>query len=154
MLKKLMPVMAALICGIAMTVTGPVLAKGGHKHQSGAQLLGSKLNTDGKHELHKAAGHTVHAHVAKKKITKITVAGPKGDVAVTKYRSSKKMAALGQPGHNIVVNVSMNETAQVSTDYVGYAFTDPVTGDTYIYWFPADVIVDPYTGAVVYVAPV
>src|SRR6516225_9458057 len=103
MLKKLMPVMAALICGIAMTAAGPALAKGNHKHHSGAQLLGSKLNTDGKHELHKAAGHTVHAHVANKKIMKITVMGSKGEVAVTKYRSSKKMAALGLPSHNIVV---------------------------------------------------
>jgi hypothetical protein len=154
MLKRFMPVMAALICGIAITAAGSALAKGNHKHHSGAQLLGSKLNTDGKHELHKAAGHTVHAHVANKKLTKIGVTGPKGEVAVKKYRSSKKMADLSQPGRGVVVNVSMNETAQVSSDYVGYAFTDPVTGDTYIYWFPADVVYDPLTGAEVYVAPV
>jgi hypothetical protein len=144
--------MAAMICGIAMIAAGPAVAKGNHKHHSGAQLLGSKLGTDGKHELHKAAGHTVHAHVAHKKLQKLSVTGPKGEVAVKKYRSSKKMADSGQPGYGMIVNVSM-ETAQASSDYVGYAFTDPVTGDTYIYWFPADVIVDPYTGAEVYIAP-
>jgi hypothetical protein len=33
--------------------------------------------------------------------------------------------------------------------YIGYSFTDGV--DEYIYWFPADTVVDPLTGAVEYV---
>ena len=45
------------------------------------------------------------------------------------------------------------EIAQVASDYIGYAFTDPVTGDTYIYWYPADVVLDP-SGTEIYVSPV
>jgi len=33
--------------------------------------------------------------------------------------------------------------------YIGYAYTDGI--DEYIYWFPAEMVVDPYTGAVEYV---
>jgi hypothetical protein len=150
---RLLPAMTALVYSLILVGAGVAFAKGSHKHQAGLQLLGSKINTDGKHELHKVAGHTVHAQVSNKKIANVTVTGPKGDVAVKKYKSSKKMAAVGGSAHEYIVKVSTNEIAQLATDYIGYAFTDPVTLDTYIYWFPADVVVDP-SGAVVYVTPV
>lgn len=137
----------------SLVFAGAAVAKGGHKHHDGHQLLGSKINTDGKHELHKAGGHTVYAHVTKKKIAKVTVTGPKGEVAVKKYRSSKKLAALGGAAHQFIVKVSTAEVAQASGDYIGYAFVDPVTGDTYIYWFSAGDVLDP-SGAEVYMAPV
>src|SRR6516165_4297754 len=145
--------MTAMACSLMLVGAGVAFAKGSHKHQAGLQLLGSKINTDGKHEIHKVAGHTVHAHVSNKKIAKITVTGPKGDVAVKKYKSSKKMASLGGSAHEFIVKVAANQLAQVSRDYIGYAFTDPLTGDTYIYWVPADVVLDP-SGAEVYIAPV
>jgi hypothetical protein len=144
--------MTAMACSLMLVSAGVAFAKGSHKHQAGLQLLGSKINTDGKHEIHKVAGHTVHAHVSNKKIAKVTVTGPKGDVAVKKYKSSKKMASLGS-SHEFIVKISTNEIAQAASDYIGYAFTDPVTGDTYIYWYPADVVLDP-SGAEVYVSVV
>src|SRR6516162_9672927 len=128
--------MTAMACSLMLVSAGVAFAKASHKHQAGLQLLGSKINTDGKHEIHKVAGHTVHAHVSNKKIAKITVTGPKGDVAVKKYKSSKKMASLGGSAHEFIVKVAANQIAQASSDYIGYAFTDPVTGDTYIYWVP------------------
>jgi hypothetical protein len=142
--------MTAMACSLMLVSAGVAFAKGSHKHQAGLQLLGSKINTDGKHEIHKVAGHTVHAHVLNKKIAKVTVTGPKGDVAVKKYKSSKKMASLGS-SHEFIVKISTNEIAQAASDYIGYAFTDPVTGDTYIYWYPADVVLDP-SGAEIYVS--
>jgi hypothetical protein len=142
--------MTAMACSLMLVSAGVAFAKGSHKHQAGLQLLGSKINTDGKHEIHKVAGHTVHAHVSNKKIAKVTVTGPKGDVAVKKYKSSKKMASLGS-SHEFIVKISTNEIAQAASDYIGYAFTDPVTGDTYIYWYPADVVLDP-SGAEIYVS--
>ena len=144
--------MTAMACSLMLVSAGVAFAKGSHKHQAGLQLLGSKINIDGKHEIHKVAGHTVHAHVSNKKIAKVTVTGPKGDVAVKKYKSSKKMASLGS-SHEFIVKISTNEIAQAASDYIGYAFTDPVTGDTYIYWYPADVVLDP-SGAEVYVSAV
>jgi len=142
--------MTAMACSLMLVSAGVAFAKGSHKHQAGLQLLGSKINTDGKHEIHKVAGHTVYAHVSNKKIAKVTVTGPKGDVAVKKYKSSKKMASLGS-SHEFIVKISTNEIAQAASDYIGYAFTDPVTGDTYIYWYPADVVLDP-SGAEIYVS--
>jgi len=149
---KMWQFMTAMACSLMLVSAGVAFAKGSHKHQAGLQLLGSKINTDGKHEIHKVAGHTVHAHVSNKKIAKVTVTGPKGDVAVKKYKSSKKMASLGS-SHEFIVKISTNEIAQAASDYIGYAFTDPVTGDTYIYWYPADVVLDP-SGAEVYVSVV
>ena len=147
---KMWQFMTAVACSLMLVGAGVAFAKGSHKHQAGLQLLGGKLNTDGKHEIHKVAGHTVHAHVSNKKIAKVTVTGPKGDVAVKKYKSSKKMASLGS-SHEFIVKISTNEIAQAASDYIGYAFTDPVTGDTYIYWYPADVVLDP-SGAEIYVS--
>ena len=149
---KMWQFMTAMACSLMLVGAGVAFAKGSHKHQAGLQLLGSKINTDGKHEIHKVAGHTVQAHVSNKKIAKVTVTGPKGDVAVKKYKSSKKMASLGS-SHEFIVKISTNEIAQAASDYIGYAFTDPVTGDTYIYWYPADVVLDP-SGAEVYVSAV
>src|SRR5215470_17036714 len=69
-----------------------------HSHHAGHQLLGAKINTDGKHEIHKRGDHTIHAHVKGKKISHISVSHKtKGEVAVKKYKSKKKMVQLGGP---------------------------------------------------------
>ena len=150
--RKMWQFLTAMVCSLILASAGVAFAKGSHKHQAGLQLLGSKINTDGKHEIHKVAGHTVHAHVSNKKIARVTVTGPRGDVPVKKYKSSKNMASLGS-SHEFIVKISTSEIAQASSDYIGYAFTDPVTGDTYIYWYPADVVLDP-SGAEIYVSSV
>ena len=73
--------------------------------------------------------------------------------AVGAATRSKKMASLEGSTHHFDIKVSSDEIAQVDSGYIGYAFTDPVTGDTYIYWYPADVVLDP-SGAEIYVSPV
>jgi hypothetical protein len=135
-----------------VAIVGAAYAK--HQHHSGQQLLGSKINTNGKHDLHKVGEHTVSVHVENKKIAGVTVAHrTKGNVAVKKYKTSKKMA-LGNDfdiaiGDAELVQPASYRLAQVATVYIGYAFSDGI--DEYIYWFPADVIADPLTGAVEYV---
>jgi hypothetical protein len=71
----------ALIGAVAFISTS--FAK--HQHQDGQQLLGNKVNTTGKHDVHKVGEHTVFFHVENKKIARVTVAHrTKGNVAVKK----------------------------------------------------------------------
>jgi len=126
-----------------------------HNHNSGHQLLGNKLNTNGKHEIHKVGEHTVSVQVNNKKVAGVTVTHrTKGNVAVKKYKTSRKMAQgsdFDAPTESAgtLIQPAGYQMAQSATLYVGYSFSDGV--DEYIYWFPADVVVDPLTGAVEYV---
>jgi hypothetical protein len=126
-----------------------------HQHHPAHQLLGNKINTDGKHELHKRGDHTIHAHVKGKKISHISVTHKtKGEVAVKKYKSKKKMAQLGAPGFAAGATGSLVEpvsyqVAQTIVWTIGWAYND--AGEEYYYWFPEEMVVDPYTGAVEYV---
>jgi hypothetical protein len=132
---------------------GSAFAK--HQHHNGQQLIENKINTNGEHELHKAGEHTVKVKVANKKITGVTVTHrTKGNVAVKKYRTSKKMAQGSQfdvaiENAGSLIEPVAYQFAQAGIVYIGYAFSDGV--DEYIYWFPAEMIVDPFTGAVEYV---
>jgi hypothetical protein len=126
-----------------------------HQHHDGQQLLGNKINTTAKHDVHKVGEHTVSIHVENKKIARVTVAHrTKGNVAVKKYKTSKKMAQgyeLNVPNEDAgtLVQPASYQVAQSAIVYIGYAFSDGV--DEYIYWFPAEMVVDPFTGAVEYV---
>jgi hypothetical protein len=141
----------ALVGSIAFVGT----ASAKHNHNSGPQLLGNRLNTNGTHELHKVGEHTVSVHVQNKKVAGISVAHrTKGNVAVKKYKTNRKMAQ----GNNIdapmettgrLIQPAGYQLAQSAGVYIGYSFTDGV--DEYIYWFPADMVVDPLTGAIEYV---
>jgi hypothetical protein len=129
-----------------------------HEHHNGAQLLGSRIGSDGKHEIHKNGDYTVHAHVQGKKIAGVSVTHrTKGEVPVKKYKSSKKMV---QGDGYIPVAVETTGDLVQRTDYqvaqatvvdVGYSYIDPVTGVETIYWYPAVMVVDPLTGAVDYI---
>jgi hypothetical protein len=119
-----------------------------HQHHAAHVLLGNKLNTDGKHELHKHGEHTIHVHVAKGKVTNLTVTHrTKGNVAVKKFKTSKKVVQdegsmrVGEgigPRHVHLVAAGGTKVAQ-ATIYYGYAFFDGT--DWIIYWFPADYVV-------------
>jgi hypothetical protein len=141
----------ALIGAVAFISTA--FAK--HQHQDGQQLLGNKINTTGKHDVHKVGEHTVSIHVENKKIARVTVAHrTKGNVAVKKYKTSKKMAQgyeLNVPIEDAgtLLQPASYRVAQSGVVYIGYAFSDGI--DEYIYWFPAEMVVDPFTGAVEYV---
>ena len=131
----------------AMTVVTSAYAK--HQHHNAQQLLGDKINTNGKHDIHKVGDHTVSVQVQNKKISGVTVTHrTKGNVAVKKYKTSKKMAQAPLDDGALFHPVSY-QLAQVAAVYIGYAFSDGI--DEYIYWVPADVVIDPLTGAVEYV---
>ena len=144
----------ALISAFALVGT----AFAAHQHHDGKQFLGNKINTNGTHHLHKVGDHTVSVQVTNKKIAGVTVAHrTKGSLPVIKYRTSKKMVegtelnfetaatrtgSLAQPANYMVAQSG-------DLVWIGYAFSDGV--NEYIYWFPAEMIVDPYTGAVEYI---
>jgi hypothetical protein len=141
----------ALVGSVAFVGT----ASAKHNHNSGPQLLGSRLNTNGKHEIHKVGEHTIHVHVENKKIAGVSVTHrTKGNVAVKKYKTNRKMAQgndIDAPMETTgrLIQPAGYQLAQAAGVYIGYSFTDGV--DEYIYWFPADMVVDPLTGAIEYV---
>ena len=129
-------------------------ASAAHNHHNGLQLLGSRLSTNGKHEVHKVGEHTVHFHIENKKVAGVSVIHrTKGNVAVKKYKTTRKMAQgeIEAPAemNGSLVQPAGYQVAQTAGLYIGYSFSDGV--NEYIYWFPADVVVDPLTGAVEYV---
>jgi hypothetical protein len=147
------PLLSALALIGAVAFISTAFAK--HQHHEGQQLLGSKINTTGKHDVHRVGEHTVSIHVENKKIARVTVAHrTKGNVAVKKYKTSKKMAQgyeLDIPIEHAgtLVQPASYQVVQSAVVYIGYAFSDGI--DEYIYWFPAEMVVDPFTGAVEYV---
>jgi hypothetical protein len=139
----------------AVAFAGPAFAK--HNHNDGMKLLGNRIGTDGKHEIHKFGEHTVHVHVQNKKIARVTATHrTKGEVAVKKYKTSKKMV---EGDRYIDVAAETTDHLVQRTDFrvaqtivqVGYSVIDPVTGDEMIYWYPAEMVIDPLTGAVDYI---
>ncbi len=143
----------------SVAFAGSAFAAGKHNHNDGHKLLGDRINKDGKHELHKGAEHSVFVHVQGKKIAGVTATHKtKGELAVKKYKSKKKM--VQRDGFNQMAETDGGllqlvdfRVAQAPGDIVsvGYAVIDPVTGDEEIYWYLAEVVIDPYTGAVDYV---
>ncbi len=118
-------------------------------HHNGQQMLGEKIKTNGHHVLHKEGDFTASVEVENGKVAGLHVKRGKEDVAVKKYRSDKKMALAGQAR---VLNASYHLTQDqyLGTTFVGYSYIDEY-GVEQIYWFPADVIVDGVTGAIVFV---
>jgi hypothetical protein len=100
--------------------------------------------------------HSDHVHVKGKKIAHMTVTHKtKGEVPVRKFKTSKRLVqgdGVIQMGAETsgLVQPADYRVAQVVVD-VGYSYIDPVTGIETYYWYPAEMVVDPLTGAVDYV---
>jgi hypothetical protein len=134
---------------IVVLFAGVTLAKGKgkHNHHNGHQMLGDKLKKDGTHQIHKNGKHTVSAEVKNGKVAGVHVKhDTKGDVAVKKYKTKKKMASIDTPPSPTIPTGDTD----LGTTYIGYSFTDD-DGNEEIYWFPYEVILDGDTGAVEYV---
>ena len=127
-------VLISLVASIAVLVAGGVaLAKNQH-HNNGHNLLGAKLNQDGKHEIDKAGNATVTAEVRGKKVVNMSA----GSLPVQKVKSKKKMA--GFENIRVATNGEIQLAQVVETYYYGYCFDTGL--DVYCYWYPAaDVIV-------------
>ena len=122
--------------------------KGKANHKNGKELLGEKLKKNGKHVLEKKGANTASVDVKDGKITGVKVKhDKKGDVAVTKYKTSKKMAYV--EGLQFA-SMRLAQVQNLGTVYIGYAYYDEY-GYEEIYWFPYDMIYDGDTGAIEYV---
>ena len=122
-------------------------------HHNAQALLGNKLQTNGKHELHTSGDHTAHAHVQGGKVAKVEVVHKtKGAVNVTKYKSAKKHHAQADSGvqhHYVGFNPDDNDDCGVAIAYVGWGYV--VNGVVIIYWFPVTIVLGGPVDAVVYV---
>ena len=125
-----------------------IKGKGKANHKNGKQLLGEKLKKNGKHVLDKKGANTASVEVKDGKIMGVKVKHDRqGDVAVTKYKTSKKMAYL--EGLQLA-SMRLAQVQNLGTVYIGYAYYDE-DGYEEIYWFPYDMIYDGDTGAIEYV---
>jgi hypothetical protein len=128
-------VLISLVASIGVLVAGGVaLAKNQH-HNNGHNLLGAKLNQNGKHEVGKAGNATVTAEVSNKKVVNMSA----GSLPVRKVKSKKKMAELGNIRLAANGEIQLAQAVEV-VYYYGYCFDAGL--DEYCYWYPAaDVIV-------------
>ena len=125
-------------------------AKGKQKHFSGQQLVGSKIKTNGKHVIHQNGKHTVSVTVKNGKIAGLSVKhSEKGDIPVTKYKTTKKMASRTSRGISLV-SYTNTQSQDLGMTYIGYAYIDD-DGYEDIYWFPYEMIYDGDTGAIEYI---
>ena len=129
--------------------TKPSKEKKPQKHHSGKDLVGDKIKKDGTHKIHENGKHTASVNVSKGKITGVNVKhAEKGDVPVTKYKTTKKMVEGPTSGIQLV-SLDLAQTQYLGTLWIGYAYIDD-WGYEVIYWFPYDMIFDGETGAIEY----
>ena len=144
--------MSAIVGGAAASdkekEKGKGKGKGKANHKNGKQLLGEKVKTNGKHMLDKKGPHTATVDVKDGKIAGVKIKhDKKGDVAVTKYKTNKKMA---EAGGLQFASLRLAQVENLGTVYIGYAYIDEY-GYEEIYWFPYDMIYDGDTGAIEYI---
>ena len=117
-----------------IVASGLAVAKNAH-HHNGHDFLGSKINQNGKHEIHKIGNNSVVAKVNNKKVVNMSA----GSLPVRKVKSNKKMAEVELGGVKIAANGNI-QLAQMVEVYYAYCFDTGL--DEYCYWYPAsDVIV-------------
>ena len=139
---------SAFVGSASASDKGQGKGKGKANHKNGKQLLGEKLKKNGKHMLEKKGPNTASVDVKDGKITGVKVKhDKKGDVAVTKYKTSKKMAYV--EGLQLA-SMRLAQVQNLGTVYIGYAYIDE-DGYEEIYWFPYDMIYDGDTGAIEYI---
>ncbi len=133
MISRLMLFTLAIASACVLGTAQVTLAKNSH-HNNGHNLLGAKLNQDGKHEIAKIGNTPVTAEVRGKKVVNMSA----GTLPARKVKSNKKMAE--QPTGNVQLAANGEiRLAQVDV-YYGYCFDSGL--DEYCYWYPAtDVVV-------------
>jgi len=116
-----------------------------HKDMSGKSMVGDKIKQDGQHKFHENGKDTAFVNVSHGKIAGINVKhSEKGDVPVTKYKTTKKMAQGPVSGIQLAAY-----DQYIGTMWIGYGYIDD-WGYEVIYWFPYDMILDGDTGAIDY----
>jgi hypothetical protein len=125
----------SLVASASLLVAGGVAVAKNQHHNNGHNLLGAKLNQNGKHELAKIGNNSVTAEVNNKKVVNMSA----GNLPARKVRSDKKMADLEFDHLEVAANEQI-QLAQGADVYYGYCFDAGL--DEYCYWYPAaDVVV-------------
>lgn len=148
-MNRIQRLLAAIVVILGLlTLTDAAVAAAKTEHHNGQQLLGENIKTNGHHVIDKKGAYTASVEVKDGKVAGLHVKhGKKGDVPVKKYKTNKKMArADGYPYASLV----SAQDQYLGTIWIGYAYVDDYGVET-IYWFPYDMILDGYTGAVEYV---
>jgi hypothetical protein len=120
-----------------------------HKNMSGKDLVGDKIKQNGNHKIHQNGKFAASVDVQNGKIAGVRVKhSEKGDVPVTKYKTTTKMASGPASGIQLASYYPAQDQ-YIGTMWIGYGYIDD-WGDEYIYWFPYDMILDGDTGAIDY----
>jgi hypothetical protein len=128
-------ILLSLTVLVSLLVAGGLAVAKNQHHNNGHNLLGSKINQNGKHEIDKIGNNSVTAEVNNKKVVNMSA----GSLPVRKVKSNKKLAEHGLGGIKIAANGDI-QLAQVIDVYYGYCFDTGL--DEYCYWYPAfDVVV-------------
>jgi hypothetical protein len=119
-------------------------------HHDAKQLVGENRKVDGHHDIDHKGKFTTSVEMKNGKVHALHVRhSERGDIPVKKYRANKKIA-LSTTAHVVYASMPAGQMEDMGTVYIGYSYIDD-NGDEQIYWFPAEMIEDPYTGAVEYV---
>jgi hypothetical protein len=143
----------AIVALFALSVVGnaavAVVAKAQHHHDA-KQLVGDKLKTEGHHDIDHKGKYTTSVEVKGGKIAALHVKhSEKGNIAVKKYKTHKKMAQ-NTGAHLMYASFRLAQTQDLGEEYIGYSYIDD-DGNEEIYWFPVEVVYDGDTGATEYV---
>jgi len=124
----------SIVASVSLLVAGGVAVAKNQHHSNGHNLLGAKLNQNGKHEIAKIGNNSVTAEVNNKKVANMVA----GNLPARKVKSEKKMADIEFDHLRVAANGEI-QIAQVDVSY-GYCFDAGL--DEYCYWYPtADVVV-------------
>jgi hypothetical protein len=137
------------VLGLVLFVGVADAKKKKSKHHDAHGMTKQHLAKDGHHDIHKNGKHTASAEVKGGKIASFHVKhATKGDVALRKVKSKKKVAVLdGTPDDA--------QPADTVYAYDGYCYDDADDDDNEVcYWYPVEIVIDDFTGAVEYVAPI
>jgi hypothetical protein len=127
-------ILSVVLCTSMVLACGIALAKNQH-HSNGHNLLGAKLNQNGRHEIGKIGNNAVAAEVSNKKVVNMSA----GNLPASKVKSNKRMAGVELGALKMAANGEI-QLAQVIDVSYGYCFD--VGLDEYCYWYPAsDVVV-------------
>src|SRR5713226_6150497 len=108
----------SLVVTFGLAVVGGVAFAKNQHHNNGHNLLGAKLNQNGKHEVGKAGNATVTAEVSNKKVVNMSAGG----LPMRKVKSKKKMAGLDLGSIQVAANGEIQLAQTVEVYYYGYCF--------------------------------
>jgi hypothetical protein len=145
-------VLAAVVIMFSLLAIGSVafaVAAKKQNHHDGHRLVAAKLKTDGHHDIEKRGHYASSVDSKGGKIAAFHVVhDTKGNIPVKKYKTNKKMVQVTSL-HLSYASFALPQE-DMGTVEIGYSYIDD-DGNEEIYWFPAEEILDPDTGAVSYV---